>query len=352
MMPNTSFLCLGELLLRLGPPDRELLLQSGELKVYLGGAEANTAAALSAFGHKVQMLSALPDGPMGEFALAELRRRDIGCAHIRRVSGRIGLYFLNPGAMLRPSEVYYDRADSVFAQAKVADWNWADTLDGVASLHLSGISPAVSESAAQLCLHATKQARDRQIQISFDCNYRRALWERWQGNARTTMRQLIERTQVLFADPRDIAFLLQTPLDLDISSKDMGGQAPDPKAAFARAAEQAFDHFPELNVIACTHRDERSVDNHRLSAFMAVRGAAVYEIPGVELAGIVDRIGTGDAFAAGLLHGLKRDWAPQKTLAFAHASGCLKHGIPGDMFSTGEQNVLDLVEQSGFQIRR
>ncbi|MCD7098542.1 sugar kinase [Stenotrophomonas sp. MMGLT7] len=339
---STRVICFGELLLRLAPPGRQRLLQSPLLEVHVGGAEANVAVSLANFGHAAAMAGTVAGDALGEAALGELRRHGVDTAALARGQGRMGLYFLQPGAIHRPSEVIYDRADSAFALADPAGYDWDALLQGAQWLHLSGVSPALGEGAAAAAIDAAAAAHARGVKVSFDGNYRPRLWQRWGGDAPALLRQLLRHAQVLFADHRDIEVVLGHRFGQD-----------DPQARSAAAAEAAFAEFPALQVMACTERVALSVDHHTLSARMFRRDGEQTTVPPLELAGIVDRIGGGDAFAAGVLHGLIEGLADAATLRFALAAAALKHSIPGDFNRVSAAEVQALADEQGrFDVRR
>ncbi|HET7131168.1 MAG TPA: sugar kinase, partial [Gammaproteobacteria bacterium] len=200
--------CVGELLLRLTAPRRELLLQSPALDVWCGGAEANVAVSLACFGHEAAMVSAVPDSPLGEACAGELRRRRVDTHHVLVRPGRMGLYFLTPGAGLRPSDVIYDRADSAFARASAVDFDWPRILEGADWLHVSGVTPALGPRSAELARVALSSARRSGVRVSFDCNYRAKLWSEWHSDPVATLSELASLADLLFADERMLAMLL------------------------------------------------------------------------------------------------------------------------------------------------
>ena len=188
----------GELLLRLSTPGRQLLLQSPSLDAFVGGAEANVAIGLAHLGHATRMISAVPDTSLGRSVLGEIRKHGTDCDTVLLRPGRMGLYFLTPGAGLRSSEVIYDRAGSSFAEADPASWDWPALLDGCSHLHLSGITPALGPGAAQAALAAAAYARREGIKISFDGNYRARLWQAWDSNPREVLTELVGYVDILF----------------------------------------------------------------------------------------------------------------------------------------------------------
>lgn len=335
-------LCLGELLLRLGAPGCQKLLQSPTLEVHVGGAEANVAASLACFGHRVAMISAVPDNALGDAALGELRRHGVDVSTIlRSPSGRMGLYFIATGAMHRPSEVIYDRANSTFALATPDDFDWDGLFTDADALHVSGVTPAIGENGAATALHAAKSARHKGLFVSFDGNFRAKLWAQWSGDAGSITRQLIEASDIVFADHRDIAIALAE-----------AAPTGDAEAAIRSAAGRAFAAFPQLGRLCTTIRTQHSVDHHSLSAIMLTRAGAVHVTPRYELAAIVDRIGGGDAFAAGVLHGLRSGMSDEASLQFGIGAACLKHSVPGDFNLVSTDDVAAWVSEGRFDVRR
>jgi len=335
-----SFACFGELLLRLSAPGRELVLQSPHLHTTFGGAEANVAVALAAFGHHAAMVSVVPDNAIGAAALGELRRRGVDVAGVSAADGRMGLYFLETGSGNRASRVLYDRAHSAFALAAPEQYRWDELLKGADVLHLSGITPAVSAQAAQAALDAARRARERGLTVVFDGNFRSTLWRARDVEPSLILHKLFACADMLFADDRDIALVLGR--DFSRESAENIGRV---------SADAAFSAFPQLTRIVATQRVQHSVDHHELSATMHTRSGCVFA-PALTIAQIVDRIGTGDAFAAGVLHGLFSGMSDADALAFGLAAGCLKHSIPGDFFPLGAADVTAFCRERRFDVRR
>jgi 2-dehydro-3-deoxygluconokinase len=337
---RSGFACFGELLLRLSAPNNELLLQSGSLAAHIGGAEANVAVSLSHFGHATRMVSVVPDNALGKACIGELRRQGVRTDAIQTGEGRMGLYFLTVGAGLRPSEVLYDRADSAFALAAADAVDWNPILAHVSWLHVSGITPALGPNAAAAALRAARAARAQGQFVSFDCNYRAKLWQRWQGNGRAILRELMAEADLVFAEERDMALIL---------GRDY--QALPATERFQASAQDALATFPNLKRVAATVRTQRSVDDHDLAAKLMTREGLVTTRT-YSIGRIIDRIGSGDAFAAGVLHGIETGLGDQATLDFALAAACLKHSIPGDFNLSTLADVHNLLQDSGFTVRR
>lgn len=315
---NHRIACFGEVLLRLSAPGRELLLQSPAFTAHVGGAEANVAVSLRCLGHETTMISTLPDSTLGRACAAELRKHGVDVDNVQFRDGRMGLYFLTHGAGQRPADVLYDRADSAFALTPPSSYDWAALLKGAAWLHVSGITPAVSQLAANAAVLAMTAARAAGASVSFDCNFRPRLWGPRAAGAAPFLRALCDHADLIFGDERDIAFLL-------------GAATSDSSQADKRrrAADFAFSAFPNLKHMACTERTRDSVDVQQLTGCLYAR-SQTWLSRAYPLYGIVDRIGAGDAFAAGVLHGLLSELPAQRVIEFATAAACLKHSIPGD----------------------
>jgi 2-dehydro-3-deoxygluconokinase len=333
-----TFLAFGEIMLRLSPPGRELLLQTPRFDVWVAGAEANVATALARLGHDVAFASAVPDNDLGDAAITTLRGHGIDTTGIQRRGERMGLYFVTAGAGMRATEVIYDRAWSSFAEAPADTWDWEALLAGVDRLHLSGITPALGPTSAQSALAAVRAASERGIAVSFDGNWRGKLWARWDGNPRAILAELVGHADLLFGNHRDISLLLD---------RDFSGDGQDRRRD---AAEAAFAAFPRLQTIASTARHVEDADRHRLSARIDTRAGHV-QTEEVTLAGIVDRIGAGDAFAAGVLHALRggQDGADAARTGLALAA--LKHSLPGDA-CLFRQADIDAYLAGGLDVRR
>jgi 2-dehydro-3-deoxygluconokinase len=332
-----AIVCFGEVLLRLSAPGKELLLQSPRFDAHIGGAEANVAVSLHKFGHRTRMVSALPESTLGRVCADELRRHGVETDAIAFRDGRMGMYFLTHGAGHRPAEVLYDRANSAFAAAPAATYDWSALLADARWLHVSGITPAVSSSTAEAAAQAMSAARKAGVSISFDCNFRARLWGARSPEAPQLLQRLCEQADVIFGDDRDIAFML--------GFKASAGDAR------RQAADVAFNAFKHLRYLVCTERARDSVDVQQLTGLLFDK-TATYTSRSYPLHSIVDRIGGGDAFAAGVLHGLLEGTTPQAAIDFGAAAGCLKHSIPGDFNLLTVADVELLLSEKGGDVRR
>jgi len=334
-----SFLAFGEIMLRLSPPGRELLMQSPRLDVWVAGAEANVATQLAVLGHDVAFASMVPDNDLGRAAVRTLRGHGVDTSRIALGGERMGLYFVTSGAGMRATEVIYDRAWSAFAQAPADAWDWDAILSGVDRLHLSGITPALGPASAEAAVAAAEAATARNVPVSFDGNWRGKLWARWDSDPRAVLTRLVEHADLMFGNHRDAALLL--------GRDDFAGEGEDRRRA---AAEALFDAFPRLRTVASTARHVDGADVNLLSARVDTReGHAQTEE--VVLSGIVDRIGGGDAFAAGVLHALREGGDAAAAAGTGLALAALKHSLPGDA-SLFRRADVDAYLAGGLDVRR
>jgi len=331
----------GEIMLRFSPPGAEKLFQSPLLTARFGGGEANVAVSLALFGHSVRYISVIPANDVGEAAVQELRKYGVETDFIVRQGKRLGLYFAEPGANQRPSKVIYDRDQSAIAQARPGGINWDTALDGIDWLHTTGITPAISASAAELTLEAVKKAREKGIGVSIDFNYRGKLWK-YGKSAPEVMPEIVRFADLGIGNEEDC----QKSLGLKAEADVQGGRLD--LGVYEKLTGNVLEAFPNLNRVAITLRESHSADHNTWSACLRNRqnflAATKYEVTD-----IVDRIGGGDAFAAGLIHGLDLYPDDAAALEFAVAASCLKHSIPGDFNLVTEKDVTALVkgEKSG-----
>jgi 2-dehydro-3-deoxygluconokinase len=315
---------IGEVMLRLSPPDNQRFVQTHTYGVEFGGSEANVGAALAYWGLNVSHITAFPDHEIGWAAKGQLRKNGIDTSFVGVAPGRMGIYFLEQGAMQRSSQIIYDRAGSSFANLSPSELNWDEILEGVDWLHWSGITPALSQNCAELTLQGLEKAAERGVKVSGDLNYRSNLWQ--YGKApHEIMPKLMARTQVMIAGTRDF----KQCLNVDIKS-------------FTEARKLAFDQFKNLEYIVKTDRESHSSSHNTMSA--TIYGAKKsHATKSYELTHIVDRVGTGDAFAGGLIYGLLH-MNPKEAIEFAMAAGAIKHSVPGDVLLCSLQEVMDLAK--------
>ena len=336
----TRVVTFGEIMLRLKSPGHERLLQTPFLEATFGGGESNVAQSLAHLGMDVSFVTALPQNAIAESCIAELRRSGVDTRHIVRRPGRIGIYFLEAGANQRSSTVLYDRSNSVMAETVFSEDDWASILEGASWFHFTGITPAISATAADSCRNALAVARRMGITISCDYNYRKKLWK-YGKNAPEVMRELVTQVDVGIANEEDCQKSLGVAFDTDVEE---GRLETD---RYEALAEEVMRRFPNLRLQAITLRESRSADHNDWSAVLRSR-ERFCQSRKYAITDIVDRVGGGDSFAAGLIFGLVNYAGDEsKALEFAVAASCLKHSIPGDVNRVTTAEVEALVEGSG-----
>ena len=331
---SARVITLGELLMRLSTPDRERFSQAHSLELSFGGAEANVAVSLALLGCDSVFLTGVPDNPIGERALQTLRQHGVDVGHVVRRPGRLGSYFMESGANQRSGQVIYDRADSVFARLEPDAFPPADITEGD-WFHVSGITPAVSESAAELAFAAMRTAKDAGLRVSLDINYRARLWNYGKSPAEV-LAPMVEMADVLIAGRGDC----QQALDLH------GRGDPDGHGYFEALSDTVMARFPNLAKMAITIRDSRSAEHHNWAACLRDKGGIRFSRQ-YEMRDIVDRVGSGDAFAAGLIYALVSGMNNADALEFAAAANCLKHSVSGDFNLVSREEIEELAKGGG-----
>lgn len=324
----TRIVTLGEVMLRLKSPQFERLFQSPLLEATFGGGEANVAASLARFGLEAAFVTVLPNNPLGDAAIAELRRHGVETLHIVRSGERLGIYFLETGSNQRPSVVIYDRDHSSIAAADPGTFDWDAIFDGASWFHISGITPALSQRAAALSLTAVQAAKARGITVSCDYNYRGKLWK-YGKKAPEVMHELVRHIDVGIANEEDCQLSLGITVETSDREQQMkpgGGEL----ARYEALCRKVFDIFPNLKYQAITLRESYSASHNGWSACL-FNGREFFGSARYDLTHIVDRVGAGDAFAAGLIYSLSTGMKDEAALNFAVAASALKHTIPGDL---------------------
>ena len=316
----------GEIMLRLSTPGFLRFSQTNSFDVVYGGGESNVAISLANYGVPVEFVTRLPKTDIGECALMEMRKRGVGTSHITYGGDRLGIYFLETGAVSRGSKVVYDRTNSAMAEIESGMIDWDQVFDGASWFHWTGITPAISKSAADVCLEAVKIASERGITISTDLNYRSKLWQ-YGGNREAIMTELTSYCDIILGNEEDAEMQFGIkPEGLDITT-----QGHDIKAeAFLSVCKQMMKKFPRAKKIIITLRGSISA-SHNSWAGVLYDGEKMYESIQYQITDIVDRVGGGDSFVGGLIYGLLNyPNEDQKALDFAVAASCLKHTIKGD----------------------
>jgi len=313
---------LGEIMLRLKSPGHERLFQSRLFEATFGGGEANVAVSLGLFGLRARYVTALPEGPLGEGAVTELRSHGVDTDHIVRRPGRLGIFYLETGAAQRGSAVVYDRDDSAIALAEPDEFDWEDIFAGASWFHISGITPALSESAAAITEASLRAAQRAGVTTSMDLNFRAKLWNYGKA-APEVMRALMEHVDVAVGNEEDC----QRSLGIDAPADVTAGQLEH--GVYEALTQRVMETFPGLSAVAITLRESRGADINGWSACLR-DGEGFHVGAAYDILDIVDRVGSGDSFAAGLIYGRLTGMPPGEALDFAIAASCLKHSIPGD----------------------
>jgi len=329
----------GEIMLRLKAPGHERLFQGSLLETSFGGGEANVAVSLARFGHEASFVSAVSDDPVGDAALSALRAQGVDVSAVRKVPGRTGIYFLEAGSDCRPSTVTYDRSGSAMSRVEVADFDWPAIFAGADWFHVTGITPALSRSAADAALAAVQAARAAGIRVSVDLNYRKKLWN-YGARAAEVMGLFADGADVIIANEEDI----QLGLGIPVPGTKHG--AAEDTASYRALAEALVAKYPKIRTVAITLRESRSADRNGWSACLlgkdGFRRSRRYELDD-----IVDRVGGGDSFAAGLICALLDGSNEADALEFAVAASALKHTIPGDWNLVSRAEIDRLVAGDG-----
>jgi 2-dehydro-3-deoxygluconokinase len=326
-------------MLRLAPPGFERFLQSPQFCATFGGGEANVAVALATFGLPVSYVTVLPRNPIADAAIGELRRFGVDTSHIVRGTGRVGIYYLEAGANQRASKVVYDRDYSALALAQPGDLHWDAAFDGAGWFHITGITPAISASAAVLALESVGKAREKGLTVSCDLNYRKNLWK-WGKPAVEVMRELAQSIDIAIANEEDVQMALGIQAEVDVHSGKL-----DP-AQYQKLTARVLAEFPNLTAIAITLRESHSASHNGWSACLN-NGKEFLVSRHYDITHIVDRVGGGDSFAGGLIYGLATLPSHQEALEFAVAASCLKHSIPGDFNRSSVDEVKALLKGGG-----
>lgn len=335
-----TILTFGELMLRLKAPGHERFLQSPTLEATFGGGEANVAVSLANYGLKSGFISKLPDHDLSQAALRELRGLGVDVSRVVLGEGRLGIYYLEGGSMQRPSRVIYDRSGSAMAEAKPEDFDFDAIFEDAHWLHLTGITPAISQGAAALSLQAVKAAKAHGLQVSCDLNFRKNLWQ-WGKTAKEVMPGLLPHVDTLIANEEDC----QKSLGIGLEGGEVEGGEVQVEH-YEQIARKVRASFPNLSRVAITLRQSNSADRNTWQACL-LEGERFYLSRAYALDDIVDRVGGGDSFCGGLIYGLNRYQQAQDALAFAVAASALKHSIPGDYNRVGVAEVEALMRGSG-----
>ena len=320
----------GEIMLRLSTPNNEKFIQADEFDVCYGGGEANVAVSLANYGHDAEFVTKVPENPIGECAVAALRKMNVGTKYIARGGERLGIYYLETGASMRASNVVYDRAHSSIATASVDDFDFDAIFEGADWFHFTGITPAVSDAAAELTEAALKAAKKHGVKVSVDLNFRKKLWS--SEKAQKVMTNLMQYVDVCIGNEEDAQLCLGFKPDADVE----GGKT-DAEGYYGifKGMMQEFG----FKYVVSTLRESLSATHNGWKALI-YNGKEFYQSKHYDIMPIIDRVGGGDSFSGGLIHGLLTYPDNQgKALEFAVAASALKHTIPGDFNMVSKEEV-------------
>lgn len=335
-----KIICFGEMLLRLSPAPQSYLFQTPQLQSHFVGAEANVGVTLRQLEHDVAFISTFPQGKLGRACQAVLRTQGVKTDHCLWSEGRLALFYLETGAMMRPSEIIYDRDASVFALQDPQGYDWAAILGGADWLHICGITLAVSDASYQAAYDAMTTARELGVKISFDCNYRAALWAGREAESRRKIRKVFSMAALIFGNIRDAALIF-----------DVDGPSGRADEDFKRASSAFFEHCGALKWLVGTQRHVLTADHNQLQGFIS-NGQMMAATDIYELQGIIDRIGTGDAFAGGIIHALASGYDLEKVINWGVATSALKHSILGDFHCITPQDIERLLGGGDMDVKR
>lgn len=331
----------GEIMLRLKSPAHARLFQQPSLEATFGGGEANVAVSQCMLGRQGVFVTALPDNPVGDAAVNELRKYGVDTSCIVRAKGRVGIYFLETGANQRASTVVYDRDYSSISLVKPGDFNWKEILLGARWFHITGITPALSLSAAEASIEAVKEAKKAGCTVSIDLNYRKKLWN-YGKKAPEVMADLVRHADVVIANEEDIQMCLGIEADgIDVTRGELDA------SVYKKLAESVKKAFQNVSIVAITLRESHSADRNGWSA--ALSGTTgFYLSKQYQIDDIIDRVGGGDSFSAGLIYAML-EWPRDEEYAlnFAVAASALKHSIDGDFNLTKRAEVEALCKGDG-----
>ena len=330
---------LGEIMIRLSPPGNERFMQATSFDINYGGGEANVAISLANYGHKVDFVSKVPNNAIGECAIGTLRKFNVNCDHVVRGGDRLGVYFLENGASIRPSSVVYDRANSAIAEAELSEFDFDEIFKEVDLFHVSGITPVISRKGAKLTLEALKTAKKHNVKVSFDLNYRAKLWTREINEKQELLSEMMKYVDICFGNARDAAKML----GFDDGENDfINGEY---SICINKENMQKVLNRYNFEYLITTKRESISASDNGWSAVVC-NNEKIYNGKKYNLH-IVDRVGGGDSFAAGFLHGILSGYTMEDSLEFGIAAAAIKHTIPGDLNITTVDEVLKLALGDG-----
>ena len=334
---NKKVLGFGEIMLRLTPPNNQKIIQSNSFDATYGGGEANVIASLATFGHDTKYVTKLPENSLGDKVIRDLKSYNVDTKDIVLGDGRLGIYFLEIGHGLRSTEVIYDIKYSAISMSSKDEFDIEKMLEGVSMVHLSGITPALSKELYDLTIAIAKYAKQTGILISLDSNYRAKLWSL--DDAKGFLEEILPYVDIAFLGNLDMTNILKyesKDLEFDDNLLDL--------------YKRLFEKYPNLKYASCTRREVKSINNNSLTGYLFDRENL--HISNTHNFDILDRVGGGDAYTAGILHGIIEGMKPEDVVEFGVCASALKHSIRGDINIVDKDSVMSLLEKGLQNIKR
>ena len=334
---NKKVLGFGEIMLRLSAPNNQKIIQANSFDAVYGGGEANVVASLATFGHNTKFITKLPNNALGDKVIRDLKSYNVDTSDILQGDGRLGIYFLEIGHGLRSNEVIYDRKYSAISMMNKSEFNIENILKDVKMVHLSGITPALSKELFDLTIDIAKYCKKNNIEVSFDSNYRANLWSL--EEAKLFLEKILNYVDIAFLGSLDMTNILKYE-DLNLEFEDN----------LKRLYEKLFEKYPNIKYASCTKRSVHSINNNSLKGYL-YDGKNLY-VSNEYKFDILDRVGGGDAFTAGILHGILDNLSKKEIVEFGTCAGAIKHSIRGDINIVDKESIINLIEKGLQNIKR
>lgn len=334
---NKKVLGFGEIMLRLSAPNNQKIIQANSFDAVYGGGEANVVASLATFGHNTKFITKLPNNALGDKVIRDLKSYNIDTSDILQGDGRLGIYFLEIGHGLRSNEVIYDRKYSAISMMNKSEFNIENILKDVKMVHLSGITPALSKELFDLTIDIAKYCKKNNIEVSFDSNYRANLWSL--EEAKLFLEEILNYVDIAFLGSLDMTNILKYE-DFNLEFEDN----------LKRLYEKLFEKYPNIKYASCTKRSVHSINNNSLKGYL-YDGKNLY-VSNEYKFDILDRVGGGDAFTAGILHGILDNLSKKEIVEFGTCAGAIKHSIRGDINIVDKESIINLIEKGLQNIKR
>ena len=334
---NKKVLGFGEIMLRLSAPNNQKIIQANSFDAVYGGGEANVVASLATFGHNTKFITKLPNNALGDKVIRDLKSYNVDTSDILQGDGRLGIYFLEIGYGLRSNEVIYDRKYSAISMMNKSEFNIENILKDVKMVHLSGITPALNKELFDLTIDIAKYCKKNNIEVSFDSNYRANLWSL--EEAKLFLEEILNYVDIAFLGSLDMTNILKYE-DLNLEFEDN----------LKRLYEKLFEKYPNIKYASCTKRSVHSINNNSLKGYL-YDGKNLY-VSNEYKFDILDRVGGGDAFTAGILHGILDNLSKKEIVEFGTCAGAIKHSIRGDINIVDKESIINLIEKGLQNIKR